>query len=123
MALVIGSGDIIWLMDLMGCPKPSFHFSSKASDSLQLKPWFGHPGPHPCFSCNIGIMTLNGDDKASVTRLEAARAGSMISGGSEAVSSQCFITNWSPGRTWTHRDKELLLFIQACLAGLNTSLL
>lgn len=94
MALVIGRGDVTWLMDLMGCPKPSFPFSSKVSDSLQLKPQFAPPGPHPCFSCNIGIMTLSGEDKAGMTWSEAAQAGSVNSGGSEAVSSQCFITNW-----------------------------
>lgn len=71
-ARVIGGGDVIWLMDTMGCLKPPFHFSSKASESLQLKPQFGPTGPHPCLSCNIGIMTLSGEDKTGVTRSRLA---------------------------------------------------
>lgn len=66
-------------------------------------------------------MTLSGEDnEAGVTQSEAAQAVSVDSDGSKAVSTQCLSQTGDqtgPGHI------DLLLFIQACLVGLNTSLL
>lgn len=78
MVLDIGSGDVIWLMDLLSCPKPSLHFSSKASGILQLKPQFGPPSPQPRFSYNIQIMTLSSEDKANAIWSEALRVLQLV---------------------------------------------